>query len=45
MEPNVFLQYHENDNSHSLNPFGHEQYAFNSVDQNNSDHVVYNVTQ
>jgi hypothetical protein len=45
MEPNVFLQYHERGNSHLLNPFGHEQYPFNNLDQNNSDHVVSNVTQ
>jgi hypothetical protein len=29
----------------ALNSFGHEQYPFDSLDQNNSAHGVYSVTQ
>jgi hypothetical protein len=45
MEPNVFLGYLERGNACLLNLFGHEQYPFNSLDQNNLAHGVYNVAQ
>jgi hypothetical protein len=45
MEPNVFLRYPKRGIPHSLNLFGHEQYPFNSLDQNNLTHGVYNVFQ
>jgi len=41
---NVFLGYLKRGNACSLNIFGHEQYPYNSVDQNNSPHGVYSVT-
>jgi len=43
MDPNVFLGYLERGIACSLSIFGHEQYPFNSLDQNNSTHDVYNV--
>jgi hypothetical protein len=43
MEPNVFLGYLKRGVACSLNLFGHEQYLFNSLDQNNLTHGVYNV--
>ncbi len=43
MEPNVFLGYLEKGNALSLSPFKHEHYLFNSMDQNNLAHVVYDV--
>jgi hypothetical protein len=43
MEPNVFLGYLEKGNALSLSPFTHEHYLFNSMDQNNLAHVVYDV--
>jgi hypothetical protein len=44
MEPNVFLGYLERGIAH-VSSFGHEQYPFDSLDQNNSAHGVYNVAQ
>jgi len=43
MEPNVFMGYLERGNACSLSCFGHEQYPFNSLNQNNLAHDVYNV--
>jgi hypothetical protein len=43
MDLNVFLGYLERGIACSLSIFGHEQYPFNSLDQNNSTHDVYNV--
>jgi hypothetical protein len=43
MEHNVFLGYLKRGVACSLNLFGHEQYLFNSLDQNNLTHGVYNV--
>jgi hypothetical protein len=43
MEPNVFFGYLERGIACSLSLFGHEQYPFNSPNQNNSNHGVYNV--
>jgi hypothetical protein len=43
MKPNVFLGYFERGIECSLSLFGHEQYPFNSLDQNNSAHGFYNV--
>jgi len=43
MEPNVFMEYFERGITSVLNSFGHEQYPFNNLDQNNSTHGVYNV--
>jgi hypothetical protein len=43
MEPNVFLRYLERGIACSLSFFGHEQYPFNGLNQNNSAHGVYNV--
>jgi hypothetical protein len=40
MEPNVFLGYIDRGIVCLVNPFGHEQYLFNSMDQNNSAHGV-----
>jgi hypothetical protein len=43
MEPNVFLGYLKRCIASVLNLFEHEQYPFDSLDQNNSAHCVYNV--
>ncbi len=43
MEPNIFLGYPKRGIACSLNPFGHEQYPSDSLDQNNSAHGVYEV--
>jgi hypothetical protein len=40
MEPNVFLGYPKKSIACLMSPFGHEQYPFNSLDQNNSTHGV-----
>jgi hypothetical protein len=40
MEPNVFLGYPERGITCLVNPSGHEQYPFNSLDRNNSAHGV-----
>jgi hypothetical protein len=45
MQPNVFLGYFEKGIACSLNLFGHEQYPFNNLDQNNSAHDLYSVAQ
>jgi len=45
MELNVFLGYHAKGITCSLSIFGHEEYTFNSLDQNNSAHGFYGVTQ
>ncbi len=45
MEPNVFMGYPAWGIVSVLNSFGHEQYPSSSLDQNNSTHGVYNVTQ
>ncbi len=39
-EFNVFLKYPKRDIACLINPFGHEQYLINSLDQNNSAHGV-----
>jgi hypothetical protein len=44
MEPNVFLGYLKRGIA-ILNNFEHEQYPFDSLDQNNSAHGVHNVMQ
>jgi hypothetical protein len=43
MELDVFLGYLERGIACSLSFFGHEQYPFNILDQNNSTHGVYNL--
>jgi hypothetical protein len=43
MKPNVFMGYIERGIAYSLSFFRHEQYPFNSLDQNNLAHGVYNV--
>jgi len=45
MESNVFLGYLGKGIACSLSLFGHEQYPFNSLYQNNLAHGVYNVAQ
>jgi hypothetical protein len=45
MEPNVFMGYLVRGIIGVLSSFGHEQYPFESLDQNNSAHGVYNVMQ
>jgi hypothetical protein len=45
MEPNVFMGYLERAIACLLNHFGHEQYLFDSLDQNNSTHGVYKIPQ
>jgi len=45
METYVFLGHLERGIACSLNLFGHEQYPFNSLDQNNSARGFYNVAQ
>ncbi len=45
MEPNVFFGYPERGIAGVLNNFGHEQYPFDILDQNNSACGVYNVAQ
>ncbi len=45
MEPNVFLGYFKRGIVGVLTNFGHEQYPFKSLNQNNSAHGVYNVMQ
>ncbi len=40
MELNAFWGYPEKGIACSLSPFGHEQYPFNKVDQNNLTHGV-----
>jgi len=45
METNVFLGYLERGIACSLSLLGHEQYPSNNLDQNNSAHGVYSVTQ
>jgi hypothetical protein len=45
MEPNVFVVYLEKGNACSLGLFGHEQYPFKNLHQNNSAHGVYSVAQ
>ncbi len=42
MEPNLFLGYFERSIACVLSSFGHEQYPFDSLDQNNG---VYGVAQ
>ncbi len=42
---NVFLGYIKRGIACSLNLFGHEQYPFDNLDQNNSTHGVYSVAQ
>jgi hypothetical protein len=43
MEPNVFLGYLERGIACSLSLFGHGQYPFNILNQNNPAHGVYNL--
>jgi hypothetical protein len=45
MKPNVFLGYLKRGIARSLSPSRHEQYPFDSLDQNNSAHSVYGVPQ
>jgi len=45
MEPNVFRGYPEKGIASVLSSFGHEQYPSSRLDQNNSAHGVYGVTQ
>jgi hypothetical protein len=45
MEPNVFLGYLKRGIVGGLSSFGHEQYPFDGLDQNNSTHGVYSVVQ
>jgi hypothetical protein len=45
MEPNVFMGYLKKGIACSLSLFGHEQYPFNSLDQNNLAHGFYSVAQ
>jgi hypothetical protein len=45
MEPNVFFGYFERGIACVLNSFGHEQYPFDSLDQNTEAHGVYSVVQ
>jgi len=45
MEPNLFLGYLEKGIASVLSSFGHEQYLFDSLHQNNSAHGVYSVAQ
>ncbi len=40
MEPNVFLGYPKRGIACLVSPSGHEQYLYNSMDQNNSAHGV-----
>jgi hypothetical protein len=40
MEPNVFLGYPKKGIACLMSPFGHEQYPFTNLDQNNSTHGV-----
>jgi hypothetical protein len=45
MKANVFLGYLKGGIANVLNSFGHEQHLSNNLNQNNSAHGVYNVTQ
>ncbi len=45
MEPNVFMGYLKKGITCPLNPFGHEQFPFNDLDQNNLAHGVFSVPQ
>jgi hypothetical protein len=45
MEPNIFMGDLERGIASVLSSFEHEQYPFDSLDQNNSAHDVYNVAQ
>jgi len=38
MEPKGFMGYHERGNACELSSFGHEQYPFDSLNQNNWDY-------
>jgi hypothetical protein len=40
MKPNVFLEYPKRGIACLVNPYGHEQYPINTLDQNNSAHGV-----
>jgi hypothetical protein len=40
MEPNVFLWYPKRGIGCLMNLYGHEQYPFNNLDQNNSAHGI-----
>jgi hypothetical protein len=45
IKPKAFLGYLEKGNAISLHPFGHEQYLFNNVGQNESTHgVLHNIS-
>jgi len=45
MEPNVFLGYLMRGIASVLSSFGHEQYPYGSLNQNDSAHGVYSVVQ
>jgi hypothetical protein len=45
MEANVFLGYFEKGIAGVLSSFEHEQYPFDTLDQNNSAHGVYSVAE
>jgi hypothetical protein len=41
MEPKGFVGYPNRGIAHALSSYGHEQYPFDSLNQNNSAHGVY----
>jgi len=43
IEPKGFLIYLERGIAHALSNFRHEQYHYDSMDQNNSAHDVYKI--
>jgi len=43
MEPKDFLYTYEKGIAHALSNYRHEQYPFDSLDQNNSTHGVYKI--
>jgi hypothetical protein len=45
MEPNVFMKYLKRGIAGVLSSFGHDQYPFDNLNQNNSAHGAYNVAQ
>jgi hypothetical protein len=45
MEPKGFMGYPKWGSAYELSIFGHEQYPFNSPNQNNWAHVVYSLSQ
>jgi hypothetical protein len=45
MEPNVFMGYLEKGIASVMNSFGHEHYPCDNLNQNNSAHNVYSISQ